>query len=86
MLNICKTREQLTVYLDRPILALNLLKAYIEGKCWADLSSALREVYEPKQTNTGYNANGIASQQNRRNQSLSNENVLTYLKRLEFIQ
>lgn len=48
----------------------------------ADMSSALREVYEPKETNTGYNANGIAQQQNRRSSSYSNENVLTYLKKI----
>lgn len=48
----------------------------------ADMSSALREVYEPKETNTGYNANGIAQQQNRRSNSYSNENVLTYIKKL----
>lgn len=46
----------------------------------ADMSSALREVYEPKETNTGYNANGIAQQQNRRSSSYSNENILTYIK------
>ncbi len=47
----------------------------------ADMSSALREVYEPKETNTGYNANGIAQQQNRRSSSYSNENILTYIKK-----
>ena len=45
------------------------------------MSSALREVYEPKETNTGYNANGIAQQQNRRSSSYSNENILTYIKK-----
>ena len=72
--------------IDRVLGSADLSIKLIEGltlkvSVGADLSSALREVYEPKQTNTGYNANGIASQQNRRNQSLSNENVLTYLKK-----
>ena len=72
--------------IDRVLASSDLSISILEGltlklSLGADLSSALREVYEPKQTNTGFNANGIAQQQNRRNQSLSNENVLTYLKK-----
>lgn len=72
--------------IDRVLGSADLSVHILEGltlklSVGADLSSALREVYEPKQTNTGYNANGIASQQNNRNQSLSNENILTYLKK-----
>lgn len=47
----------------------------------ADMSNASREVYEPKETYRGYNANGIAEQQSRRSSSYSNENVLTYIKK-----
>ena len=72
--------------IDRVLGSADLSVSIMEGltlkfSLGADLSSALREVYEPKQTNTGYNANGIAQQQNNRNQSLSNENILTYLKK-----
>ena len=72
--------------IDRVLGSADLSLSILEGltlkiSVGADLSSALREVYEPKQTNTGANANGIGQQQNRRNQSLSNENVLTYLKK-----
>ena len=48
----------------------------------ADMSNASREVYEPKETYRGYNANGIAEQQSRRSSSYSNENVLTYIKKI----
>ena len=72
--------------IDRVLASADLSINIMEGltlkvSAGADLSSALREVYEPKQTNTGASANGIAQQQNSRNQSISNENVLTYLKR-----
>lgn len=46
------------------------------------MSNASREVYEPKETYRGYNANGIAEQQSRRSSSYSNENVLTYIKKI----
>ena len=64
-------------------LSINIMEGLtLKLSAGADLSSALREVYEPTQTNTGYNASGIASQQNNRNQSFSNENILTYLKKI----
>src|SRR5665648_79016 len=63
-------------------LSINIMEGLtLKVSAGADLSSALREVYEPKQTNAGASANGIAQQQNSRNQSISNENVLTYLKK-----
>ncbi|MBW8332608.1 MAG: TonB-dependent receptor [Prolixibacteraceae bacterium] len=72
--------------IDRVLGSADLSLSLLEGltlkiSIGADLSNALREVYEPKQTNTGANANGIGQQQNSKNQSLSNENVLTYLKK-----
>jgi TonB-linked SusC/RagA family outer membrane protein len=45
-----------------------------------DMSNASRETYEPRQTVNGYNANGRASQANRRSMSYLNENILTYNK------
>lgn len=72
--------------IDRILVSADLTFHIIDGLTLkvsggADMSSALREVYEPKETNTGYNANGIAQQQNRRSSSYSNENVLTYIKK-----
>ncbi len=43
-----------------------------------DMSSANRSVYWPKETVNGYNANGSASQANRKMASYLNENILTY--------
>ncbi|REA63036.1 SusC/RagA family TonB-linked outer membrane protein [Dyadobacter luteus] len=45
-----------------------------------DMSNANREMYEPRQTVNGYNANGRATQANRRSNSYLNENILTYNK------
>lgn len=45
-----------------------------------DLSHANRETYEPRETVNGFNANGKASQSNRRSMSYLNENILTYHK------
>ncbi len=43
-----------------------------------DMSSANRSVYWPKETVNGFNANGSASQANRKMASYLNENILTY--------
>jgi len=43
-----------------------------------DMSSANRSVYWPTETVIGYNANGSASQSNRKMASYLNENILTY--------
>jgi TonB-linked SusC/RagA family outer membrane protein len=43
-----------------------------------DMSSANRKVYWPKQTYQGFNANGEASQANRKMSSYLNENTLSY--------
>jgi len=45
-----------------------------------DMSNANRETYEPRETVNGYNANGRASQSNRRSMSYLNENILSYNK------
>ncbi|WP_423126927.1 TonB-dependent receptor [Gaoshiqia sp. Z1-71] len=45
-----------------------------------DMSSANRQVYWPKETVNGFNANGSASQANRKMASYLNENILTYNK------
>jgi TonB-linked SusC/RagA family outer membrane protein len=47
-----------------------------------DMSSANREMYEPRQTVNGFNAKGRATQSNRRSNSYLNENILTYNKLL----
>ncbi|MFA5327576.1 MAG: SusC/RagA family TonB-linked outer membrane protein [Prolixibacteraceae bacterium] len=47
-----------------------------------DMSSANRNVYWPKETVNGFNANGSASQANRKSASYLNENILTYTKNL----
>ena len=47
-----------------------------------DMSTATRETYEPKQTVSGYNANGRATMASRRSTSYLNENILTYNKAL----
>lgn len=43
-----------------------------------DMSSANRSVYWPKETVNGFNANGSASQANRKMASYLNENILTF--------
>src|SRR5690606_35982516 len=45
-----------------------------------DMSIATRETYEPKETVSGYNANGRATMASRRSVSYLNENTLTYNK------
>lgn len=45
-----------------------------------DMSNANRERYDPRQTVAGFNANGRASQSNRRSVSYLNENILNYSK------
>lgn len=82
MSNIFRIKDTI----DRVLASADLTFHIIDGLTLkvsggADMSSALREVYEPKETNTGYNANGIAQQQNRRSSSYSNENILTYIKK-----
>lgn len=46
----------------------------------ADMSIANRETYDPRTTVAGFNANGRATQANRRSSSFLNENILTYNK------
>lgn len=47
-----------------------------------DMSSADRQVYWPKETVNGFNANGSASQANRKMASYLNENTLTYDRKI----